>query len=202
MTAILGTDGLVYTAGTNTLGSLCVPTTQVKRHNVFTPVPSLEPGEVVEIAATSTSLMLLLKNGTILGCGSNVDGRLSYFNVPDEEEHVLSVVEVPDSAKIKSVVGLLDHNILFTESNAFLAGPARDLASLVSPRDDGSKELNLTLSGGVEFSLENFVVRAHAGHQLMLQERATGRVWLTGFDPCSFDASHSDWHPFELGMLP
>lgn len=112
VTAILGKDGLVYTSGTNHLGSLCVPTSEVTKQNTFTRVPNLRPGEVVEMAATSTSLLLLLKNGSVLGCGPNTDGRLSYYNVLDEEEHVLSRVDVPDSVQIKSVIGLRGQNLL------------------------------------------------------------------------------------------
>lgn len=77
-----------------------------------------------------------------------------------------------------------------------------DLATLVLSGADGSKRLNLTLRGDTAFNFDEFVVRAHAGHQLTLQERETGAVWVTGYDPCSFEASYASWHSFELGMLP
>lgn len=42
----------------------------------------------------------------------------------------------------------------------------------------------------------------HSEHQLTLQERESGSVWMLGYDPCSFETMYSIWHPFELGMLP
>lgn len=60
------------------------------------------------------SLLLLLKNGSVFACGSNRDGRLSYFNVPDENEHVLTKVDVPDSVVVRQVLGLNDQNLLVT----------------------------------------------------------------------------------------
>lgn len=100
-TAVLASDGRVYTAGHNVLGSLCVPTENAEYQDSFAPVPGLEPGDTVQIAASSKALLILLRNGSVRACGSNEDGRLSFFNVPDMEEHVLSEVGLPDGIFIK-----------------------------------------------------------------------------------------------------
>lgn len=131
MTAVLSSDGKVYTAGHNVKGSLCVSAEKVEYQDSFTPVPDLQAGEVVQIAATSKSLLLLLQNWSVLACGSNEDGRLSYFNKCDEEEHVLSEMDIPAGTSVKQIVGMHGQNLLVTQSEIFLTGPVGDLASVI-----------------------------------------------------------------------